>query len=201
MAFDGEAERCCSSRAHRAGDLLHPWPEGHDRCRSRRTVRFPTDFMFQLIRAEAASLRSQLVILERGRGKHRKYLPYAFTQEGVAMTGRAREEIRRSIQSRLRCHSATHVATSRRAPHDRLSRTGLRGQRGPTTASRIERELHPGGYNLGVNVGPAPGQTVGHVHIHRTPRSAGDVDDPRSGIHWIIPTKARYWEGRDHVDC
>src|SRR5947209_9187662 len=54
---------------------------------------------------------------------------------------RARKKIRRSIQSRLRCHSATHVATSRRAPRDRLSRTGLRGQRGPTTASRIEREL------------------------------------------------------------
>src|SRR5437899_13046019 len=83
MAFDGEAERCCSSRAHRAGDLPHPWPEGHDRCRSRRTVRFPTDFMFQLTRAEAASLRSQIVILERGRGKHRKYLPYALTQKGV----------------------------------------------------------------------------------------------------------------------
>src|SRR5438876_1081361 len=84
MAFDGEAERCCSSRAHRAGDLPHPWPEGHDRCK-RNLVRFPTDFMFQLTRAEAASLRSQIVILERGRGKHRKYLPYAFTQEGVAM--------------------------------------------------------------------------------------------------------------------
>src|SRR5947199_9215420 len=51
----------------------------------RNLVRFPTDFMFQLTRAEAASLRSQIVILERGRGKHRKYLPYAFTQEGVAM--------------------------------------------------------------------------------------------------------------------
>src|SRR5205823_13599330 len=74
-----------ASRADRAGDLPHPWPEGHDRCRSRRTVRFPTDFMFQLTRAEAASLRSQIVILERGRGKHRKYLPYAFTQQGVAM--------------------------------------------------------------------------------------------------------------------
>ena len=66
---------------------------------------------------------------------------------------------------------------------------------------RIERELHPDGYNLGVNVGEAAGQTVGHVHIHLIPRYAGDVDDPRSGIHWIIPTKARYWEGRDHVDC
>jgi len=51
----------------------------------RNRVRFPTDFMFQLTRAEALSLRSRSVNLERGRGKHRKYLPYAFTQEGVAM--------------------------------------------------------------------------------------------------------------------
>ena len=59
---------------------------------------------------------------------------------------------------------------------------------------RIERELRPGGYNLGVNVGQAAGQTVGHVHIHLIPRYAGDVDDPRGGIRWILPAKARYWE-------
>ena len=59
---------------------------------------------------------------------------------------------------------------------------------------RIERELHPGGYTLGVNVGTAGGQTVGHVHIHLIPRYAGDVDDPRGGIRWIIPAKARYWQ-------
>ena len=35
---------------------------------------------------------------------------------------------------------------------------------------------------------------------HLIPRYAGDVDDPRGGIRWIIPAKARYWEGRDHVD-
>jgi hypothetical protein len=51
----------------------------------RNLVRFPSDFMVQLTRAEAVALRSQTVNLERGRGKHRKYLPYAFTQEGVAM--------------------------------------------------------------------------------------------------------------------
>ena len=66
---------------------------------------------------------------------------------------------------------------------------------------RIERELHPGGHNLGVNVGPAAGQRVGHAHIHLIPRYAGDVDDPRGGIRWIVPAKARYREGRDHVDC
>lgn len=52
----------------------------------RNKERFPEDFMFQLSKAEVESLRSQNVILDdRGRGKHFKYLPYAFTQEGVAM--------------------------------------------------------------------------------------------------------------------
>lgn len=52
----------------------------------RNIKRFPLDFMFQLTSEEAASLRSQIAILkERGRGKHRKYLPYAFTEQGVAM--------------------------------------------------------------------------------------------------------------------
>lgn len=52
----------------------------------RNIERFPPDFMFQLTEIEADSLRSQLVTLENaGRGKHRKYLPYAFTEQGVAM--------------------------------------------------------------------------------------------------------------------
>jgi ORF6N domain-containing protein len=51
----------------------------------RNRARFPSDFMFRLTRDEAESLRSQIVTLERGRGRHRKYLPYAFTEQGVAM--------------------------------------------------------------------------------------------------------------------
>jgi hypothetical protein len=53
----------------------------------RNRVRFPADFMFQLTRAEHEALRSQSVTLKtgRGRGRHRKYLPYAFTEQGVAM--------------------------------------------------------------------------------------------------------------------
>lgn len=51
----------------------------------RNLDRFPEDFMFQLTSAENDSLRSQTVILKAGRGKHRKYLPYAFTEQGVAM--------------------------------------------------------------------------------------------------------------------
>ena len=52
----------------------------------RNAKRFPGDFMFQLDDQEYISLRSQIVTLdEAGRGKHRKYLPFAFTEQGVAM--------------------------------------------------------------------------------------------------------------------
>lgn len=57
----------------------------------RNNRRFPGDFMFQLSWEEVESLRSQIVTLNNtkpetsGRGKHIKYLPYAFTEHGVAM--------------------------------------------------------------------------------------------------------------------
>jgi len=51
----------------------------------RNAARFPADFMFQLTVEEAAVLRSQIVTLKTGSGRHRKYLPYAFTEQGVAM--------------------------------------------------------------------------------------------------------------------
>jgi diadenosine tetraphosphate (Ap4A) HIT family hydrolase len=57
----------------------------------------------------------------------------------------------------------------------------------------IESGYRPDGYNLGVNVGAAAGQTVAHAHLHVIPRYAGDVDDPRGGIRWIVPARARYW--------
>ncbi len=51
----------------------------------RNKERFPPDFMFQLTAEENASLRSQFAILETGRGSHRKYRPYAFTEYGAFM--------------------------------------------------------------------------------------------------------------------
>jgi ORF6N domain len=51
----------------------------------RNLDRFPADFMFQLTAPEWAALRSQIVTLKAGRGQHRKYLPYVFTEQGVAM--------------------------------------------------------------------------------------------------------------------
>ena len=46
---------------------------------------FPGDFMFQLTVEEASRLRSQSVTLKEGRGAHRKYRPFAFTEQGIAM--------------------------------------------------------------------------------------------------------------------
>ena len=51
----------------------------------RNIKRFPSDFMFRLTSEEWESLRFQIGILEAGRGKHTKYLPYAFTEQGLAM--------------------------------------------------------------------------------------------------------------------
>jgi hypothetical protein len=51
----------------------------------RNVERFPDDFMLQMTADEWAALRSQFVTLKAGRGQHRKYLPYAFTEQGVAM--------------------------------------------------------------------------------------------------------------------
>ncbi len=60
--------------------------------------------------------------------------------------------------------------------------------------SLADAEFQPRGYTVGINDGVAAGQTVPHLHIHLIPRFDGDVPDPRGGIRWIIPEKARYWD-------
>lgn len=51
----------------------------------RNRKRFPPDFMFELSVAERKALRSQFVTLENGRGKYSKHMPFAFTEQDVAM--------------------------------------------------------------------------------------------------------------------
>jgi len=51
----------------------------------RNLERFPCDFMFQLTQPEWDVLRSQIATLKAGRGQHRKYLPYVFTEHGAIM--------------------------------------------------------------------------------------------------------------------
>jgi diadenosine tetraphosphate (Ap4A) HIT family hydrolase len=58
---------------------------------------------------------------------------------------------------------------------------------------RLMDELKPDGFNVGVNDGPAAGQTVLHAHVHVIPRRHGDVADPRGGVRWVVPAKAQYW--------
>jgi len=57
----------------------------------------------------------------------------------------------------------------------------------------LTERFEPDGFNIGVNDGRAAGQTVPHAHVHIIPRYHGDVPDPRGGIRWILPDKAKYW--------
>jgi superfamily II DNA or RNA helicase/HKD family nuclease/diadenosine tetraphosphate (Ap4A) HIT family hydrolase len=56
----------------------------------------------------------------------------------------------------------------------------------------LDEHLAPDGWNLGVNVGEAGGQTVSHLHLHLIPRYAGDVPDPRGGIRHAIPDRGNW---------
>lgn len=55
----------------------------------------------------------------------------------------------------------------------------------------IQKQHAPDGYNIGVNIGKAGGQSRMHVHVHLIPRYAGDVPDARGGIRCVLPGKNR----------
>ncbi|WPB76021.1 DEAD/DEAH box helicase family protein [Archangium violaceum] len=55
-----------------------------------------------------------------------------------------------------------------------------------------ESTARPDGYNIGINVGTAAGQTVLHLHVHVIPRYRGDMADPRGGVRHVIPGKGNY---------
>ncbi len=58
--------------------------------------------------------------------------------------------------------------------------------------SQIDKDFHPDGYNIGINVNAAAGQTIFHVHMHLIPRYTGDVDNPKGGVRGVIPSKQKY---------
>jgi hypothetical protein len=89
----------------------------------RNIERFPEDFMFQLTEEEAIRLRSQIVTLKTRRGQHRKYLPYAFTEQGVAM-----------LSSVLRSTRAVQVAIE-------IMRTFVRLRRMVASNAELARRL------------------------------------------------------------
>ena len=55
----------------------------------------------------------------------------------------------------------------------------------------IQKKHSPDGYNIGVNIGKAGGQSRMHVHVHLIPRYAGDVPDPRGGIRCVLSGSRR----------
>jgi diadenosine tetraphosphate (Ap4A) HIT family hydrolase len=58
--------------------------------------------------------------------------------------------------------------------------------------NNLNAELSPDGYNVGVNVGRAAGQSIFHVHIHLIPRYEGDHPNPQGGVRHVLPWKAHY---------
>jgi hypothetical protein len=97
----------------------------------RNPERFPPDFMFRLTAEEfeelrrqfgTSALRSQIATLKLGRGQHRKYLPYVFTEQGVAMLSsvlRSKRAIKVNVEImrtfvRLRQMAITHADLARR---------------------------------------------------------------------------------------
>ena len=62
---------------------------------SRNKERFPIDFCFRLSADEYNCLRSQIVTLNKRQGQHLKYMPYAFTEQGIAMLSAVLKSARR----------------------------------------------------------------------------------------------------------
>ena len=56
----------------------------------------------------------------------------------------------------------------------------------------ISGKFRPDGFNIGLNVNEAAGQTIWHVHIHLIPRYKGDVKNPEGGVRGVIPEKRLY---------
>lgn len=61
-----------------------------------------------------------------------------------------------------------------------------------TVKKIIAKRFSPDGFNVGININEAAGQTVSHVHVHLIPRYKGDVEEPRGGVRGVIPTKQTY---------
>jgi diadenosine tetraphosphate (Ap4A) HIT family hydrolase len=56
----------------------------------------------------------------------------------------------------------------------------------------LDARYRPDGYNIGINVGAAAGQTVMHLHVHLIPRRFGDSADPRGGVRGVIAARQKY---------
>lgn len=61
-----------------------------------------------------------------------------------------------------------------------------------TVQKQLKTKFTADGFNIGVNVDEAAGQTIWHAHIHLIPRYKNDVDNPRGGVRSVIPDRKLY---------
>ena len=97
---------------------------------------------------------------------------------------------RSKVQDRAVLHSSAEAErrrTNQTKPNSKVQDPAVVREGGQTKPP-------PSAYNIGINIGPAAGQTVMHLHVHLIPRYEGDADDPRGGVRWVLPGKAKYWE-------
>ena len=57
---------------------------------------------------------------------------------------------------------------------------------------KVEERYHPDGFNVGINIGEAAGQSVFHCHMHLMLRYMGDVPNPKVGVRGFISSKQMY---------
>jgi diadenosine tetraphosphate (Ap4A) HIT family hydrolase len=62
---------------------------------------------------------------------------------------------------------------------------------------QIDEEFQPESFNIGINDGPAAGQTIPHCHMHLIPRYESSAD-PRGGVRWVLPETADYWSEQQY---
>ena len=72
------------------------------------------------------------------------------------------------------------------APQSVLSENELAYELLRNARQGIEAEHSPDGYNIGVNIGQAAGQSRMHVHVHLIPRYLGDVPNPKGGVRCAL---------------
>jgi len=87
-------------------------------------------------------------------------------------------------------HVVTWFEASREEQEDLMA--------GVERAKRLIEEKEqcvPDGFNVGMNLGEAAGQTVPHLHVHVIPRFTGDVDNPVGGVRNVVPERADYTLG------
>jgi ATP adenylyltransferase len=56
----------------------------------------------------------------------------------------------------------------------------------------LDLDKSVGGFNIGINIGEAAGQSIFHLHVHLIPRRVGDIDNPKGGVRGVIPEKRSY---------